>query len=149
MLQVKSPQDLGAGIVFILIGAAGLIFGRELSFGTAGRMGPGYFPTLLSYSIIVIGVIVAARGFTLEGPPIEKFYFRPLAFVVGAVIASGYLLNWFGLVLTSIAVAVISSYARRDVKLVEVLLLGLGMGLFSVLVFVYALGQPLPAWWGR
>jgi hypothetical protein len=149
MLQVKSPQDLGAGIVFILIGAAGLIFGRELSMGTPGRMGPGYFPTLLSYIIIAIGVFVAARSFTLEGPPLERFYFRPLAFVVGAIILSGYLLNWFGLVLTSIAVAVISSYARRDVKLLEVLLLGVGMGLFSVVVFVYALGQPLPAWWGR
>jgi hypothetical protein len=149
MLQVKSPQDLGAGIVFILIGAAGLIFGRELSMGTPGRMGPGYFPALLSYFIIAIGVFVAARGFTLEGPPLERFYFRPLAFVVGAIVVSGYLLNWFGLVLTSIAVAVISSYARRDVKLPEVLLLGLGMGIFSVVVFIYALGQPLPAWWGR
>ena len=48
MLRVKSPQDLGAGLVFMLIGVAGLYFGSDLAFGTAARMGPGYFPTLLS-----------------------------------------------------------------------------------------------------
>jgi hypothetical protein len=31
----------------------------------------------------------------------------------------------------------------------ETLFLGIGMAIFSVVVFVYALGQPLPAWWGR
>ena len=39
----EAPQNLGAGAVFVLIGVAGLYFGRELAFGTAARMGPGYF----------------------------------------------------------------------------------------------------------
>ena len=64
MVRVKSPQDLGAGAVFVLIGVAGLYFGRELAFGTAARMGPGYFPTLLSILILAIGIIVAIRGLT-------------------------------------------------------------------------------------
>ena len=56
MLRVKSPQDIGAGLVFVLIGLAGLYFGSELAFGTSARMGPGYFPTLLSVLIIAIGL---------------------------------------------------------------------------------------------
>ena len=35
MLRVKSPQDLGAALVFILIGVAGIYFGQGLRFGTA------------------------------------------------------------------------------------------------------------------
>ena len=49
MVRVKSPQELGAAVVFLVIGLAGIYFGRELVFGTASRMGPGYFPTLLSW----------------------------------------------------------------------------------------------------
>ena len=34
-------------------------------------------------------------------------------------------------------------------NLKETLLLAVGLALFAVGVFVYALKQPLPAWWGR
>ena len=34
------------------IGAGFLLVGRELEFGTAFRMGPGYFPTILSLLMI-------------------------------------------------------------------------------------------------
>ena len=67
MLRVKSPQDLGAGLVFMLIGLAGLYFGSELAFGTAARMGPGYFPIVLSGLIMAIGIIVGLRGLTSRG----------------------------------------------------------------------------------
>src|SRR5262245_49996076 len=56
MFRVKSPQDFGSAIVFLLIGLAGLYFGKDLTYGTASRMGPGYFPYLLSWLIIAVGV---------------------------------------------------------------------------------------------
>ena len=149
MLRVRSPQDLGAGVVFILIGAAGLIFGQELRFGTAARMGPGYFPIVLSFLIIALGLIVAGRGLAADGPAVEKFHVRPISFVIIAIVASGFLLNSVGLALTAIIVTLIAAYARPGVNLRETLLLGAGLAVFTVIVFVYALGQPLPAWWGR
>ena len=149
MLRVRSPQDLGAGVVFILIGAAGLIFGQELRFGTSARMGPGYFPTLLSIIIIALGVIVAGRGVMVDGPPVEKFHLRPILFIIAAIVASGFLLRSVGLALTAVIVTLIAAYARSEVNLRETLLLGAGLAVFTVVVFVYALGQPLPAWWGR
>jgi hypothetical protein len=35
------------------------------------------------------------------------------------------------------------------VNVLEALVLGVGLALFTIGVFVYALSQPLPAWWGR
>ena len=149
MFRVRSPQDLGAGAVFLLIGAAGAYFGNDLAFGTAARMGPGYFPVLLSWLIIGIGVIVAARGLTIEGLAVEPVQLRPLLFVVAAILMFGFLLDTIGLALTAIVLTLVAAYARRDASLGEALLLGTGLALFAVLVFVYALSQPLPAWWGR
>ena len=149
MPRVKSPQDLGAGLVFLAIGAAGLYFGRELAFGTSARMGPGYFPTLLSIAIIAIGLLVGFRGVTIAGPAIERIPLRPIAFIIAAILIFGILIDAIGLALTAITLTVFAAYARRDVKLGETILLGAGLALFTVVVFVYLLGQPLPAWWGR
>ena len=149
MPRVKSPQDLGAGLVFLVIGVAGLYFGRELAFGTSARMGPGYFPTLLSAAIILIGLVVGFRGLTIPGPAIERIPLRPLVFIIAAILIFGMLIDAIGLALTAIVLTVIAAYARRDVQLGETILLGAGLALFTALVFVYLLGQPLPAWWGR
>jgi Tripartite tricarboxylate transporter TctB family len=149
MVRVKSPQDLGAGVVFVLIGLAGLYFGRELAFGTAARMGPGYFPILLSVLILAIGIIVAIRGLTTEGPPIEPVQLRPIAMIIAAILIFGVLIDVVGLALTALLLTVFAAYARREVKLTETILLGAGLAAFTVAVFVYLLGQPLPAWWGR
>jgi hypothetical protein len=149
MVRVKSPQDLGAGAVFVAIGIAGILFGIDLPMGTAARMGPGYFPMLLSGLIILIGLITSARGLTVEGPALEDVHLRPLVFILGAIAIAGYLLNWTGLLVTTVIVTMLAALARRDAKIGEALLLGVGLGLFAIGVFVYALNQPLPAWWGR
>jgi hypothetical protein len=112
-------------------------------------MGPGYFPLMLSVLIIAVGLIVGARGVTVDGPPVEKFQFRPIFFVLLSIVASGYLMSSVGLALTAIVVTFIAAFARSEINPRETLLLGAGMAIFAVVVFVYALGQPLPAWWGR
>jgi hypothetical protein len=149
MLRVRSPQDLGAGIVFLVIGLAGIYFGRNLAMGTAARMGPGYFPVMLSYLIVLIGLIVGARGLTLDGPPIERIQLRPIFFVAASLLLFGAIIDQVGLAITTVALTIVAAYARRDVNVLEALVLGVGLALFTIGVFVYALSQPLPAWWGR
>ena len=149
MLRVKSPQDFGAAGVFILIGLAGLYFGWELDAGSAARMGPGYFPFLLSCSILALGVIIGCRALAIVGPPVEAFHVRPLAFLIVAILCFGLIVNLIGLALTTAALTIIAAYARRQVNLFETLALAAGLGVFVVLVFVYGLSQPFPAWWGQ
>jgi hypothetical protein len=149
MVRVKSPQDIGSGVVFVLIGLAGLIFGSDLAFGSAARMGPGYFPVLLSGLIIVVGLVVGFKGLTIEGPPIEPVQVRPICFIIAAILIFGVLIESIGLALTAILLTIFAAYARPEVKLSETIILGVGLALFTVVVFVYVLGQALPAWWGR
>ena len=149
MVRVRSPQDFGAGLVFVLIGAAGIVFGQDLTVGSAARMGPGFFPMLLSYLIIAIGLVLAARGIVIDGPPIERVHVRPLFAILLAILAFGALIDRIGLALTAALLTVGAAYAQRKVNLKETLLLAVGLALFAVGVFVYALSQPLPAWWGR
>lgn len=148
MFRVKAPQDFGAGVVIMIIGLAGLYFGADLTMGTGARMGPGYFPRLLSWLIVAIGAFVGLRSLTVEGPRIEAPVFRPMLFVCAAIIIYGYMMAWFGLFPTAIVMTLVAAYARRNVNLLETIIFAVVMSVFTVLIFVYALGQPLPPWWG-
>jgi putative tricarboxylic transport membrane protein len=149
MLRIKSPQDVGAAVVFMAIGLAGVYFGSDLSVGTAARMGPGYFPVILSWIIFAIGVVVGFKGITIDGPPVEPVQLRPMLVIVAAILAFGFLVEKLGLAITAALLTVLAAYARRDVNLWETLLLAAGLALFCVALFVYGLSQPFPAWWGR
>lgn len=149
MFRVKSPQDLGAALVFMLIGLAGLYFGKDLTYGTASRMGPGYFPTWLNSLILVLGAGVGLKALAIEGPRIQPFQLRPILFITTATLIFGFLVNSVGLALAAVLLTIFAAYARRSVNLTETILLGMGLAVFSVVVFVYVLGQALPAWWGR
>jgi len=150
MIKVKSPRDFGAGLLFIVIGLGGFWFGRNLNIGVASRMGPGYFPMMLSGLIAAIGLLTIAKSFTLEGPELEKPQLRPLFFVVLSMLAFGYLIERIGLALSVAVMIIIAAFARRaKFNIKETLALALGMGIFAVFVFIYGLGQSLPAWWGK
>ena len=58
-------------------GRAFLLFGRELEVGTSFRMGPGYFPTILSWLMVALGAVMA--GLAWRAPHQEG------AFGAGAV----------------------------------------------------------------
>ena len=151
MFRIKSPQDAGAAVVFIAIGVAGIYFGSDLRFGSAGSMGPGFFPVILSWTIVGIGVIVGAKALAVEGPRIEPIQLRPILVIVSSILAFGYVIDKVGLAITVALLTILAAFARkwREVSLLETVLLAGGLGVFCVVLFVYALAQPFPAWWGR
>jgi hypothetical protein len=148
MLRVKSPQNLGAGLVFILIGAAGFLLGRDLAFGTPARMGPGFFPLILSGLILGLGVIISLTGFALRGPHIEPMKWRPITTVSLAIVGFGFAMTQLGLALSAILLTFIAALARKDIRWRETAALAVVLAAFSVGLFIYGLGQAMPAWWG-
>jgi hypothetical protein len=146
MVRVRSPQDLGAALIFIAIGVAALAFRGDLQIGDASKMGPAYFPTILGWLILLIGFVLGVISLKIDGPPIQKVQFRPLLLIVGAVLLFGYLLETVGLALSAIAITLVAAYARRGASWKESLVLGAGLAVFVISVFVLALNQPLPLW---
>lgn len=149
MPRINSPQDLGAGILFMIIGAIGHYLAKDLTYGAARNMGPGFFPTWLSALVLLSGVITAGRSLALSGPPIGRLHWRPLVFVLLAVAVCGFLIEHIGLAISLVLLTLIAALSRADTNYREVLLLAVGMAVVAVIVFVYLLGLPMPAWWGR
>ena len=149
MIRIKSPRDLGAGVVILAIGLAGAYFARDLQVGTASKMGPGYFPQIISWCIVALGAFIGIRSLGTYGPPLERIYVRPLAVLVVSSLIFGYAIEQVGLVVASVVAMLIAPYARPGASFREAVLLSIGLTVFAVVVFVWALGQPLPVWGGR
>jgi hypothetical protein len=153
MSHVLQKKDFWAGVLYIAFGAAAFWIGRDYPMGTAGRMGAGYFPSVLSVILILIGLLSATRAFAQEGEAVSSIAWKPLAFVVGSMTLFGFLLQTAGLVIALIVIILVSAVAsqhfRFDPKAVAGLIL---LVAFCTLVFVKALGVPMPligSWFGE
>ena len=146
MTRVFARQDVLGGLLLVAFGAAGLALGASLDMGTARRMGPGYFPTILSWSLIVLGGAIAVRGALKNGIPATRVRWRSVVLVTLAAVIYGYLIDRVGLIAATIAVVVLGAYAGRDARPIEVAALAVILAASAVGLFVYGLGQPLPLW---
>src|SRR5215470_15737222 len=144
MFRIKSPQDFGAAIVLIVIGLAGLWFGRDYEMGTVSQMGPGYMPMLLSVGLVIFGGVIGLRAVSVDGPPIERGRWYPSVLILICVLLFAFLIGTAGLAPTIFVVAVLCAFASPEVRWKEAITLGIGLAIFCVLVFVYGLRQPIP-----
>jgi hypothetical protein len=110
------------------------------------RMGPAMFPTLVGALLAALGLIIALRAFALDGPPVPRFEARPIVVSLLAIVLFGVALQWLCLVAAVAVLVLAGAYAARDVRPLENLALAAVMIVFSVAVFVWLLGLPLPLW---
>ncbi len=145
MLQIKSPKDFWAGVMFVAFGAGmAAIAVNSYQMGSAVRMGPAYFPTLLGGLLALLGLALVIRAFALKGAAVPKFHYRPLLLILAACVAFGYFLKPLGLVGALTILVFISAYGGHEFKWKEVTILCVVLFIFSVLVFVKGLTLPFP-----
>jgi hypothetical protein len=144
MQIAKNQKDLLAGLLFVFIGLAIALGTREFELGTARRMGPGYFPAMLSGILVLLGVIISIKSFFGAEERIGKMAWVPLAILVVAVLIFGLTVRGAGLVPATILLAAISLVASVHFKVRTAIVLSVTLALFSWLVFSYGLGLPMP-----
>ena len=139
-----NTKDLAAGGIFVVIG---LLFAYsslfELDLGTALRMGPGFFPLLLSSFLIFLGGLIAIRALGTSSERITWVSWRGFVFILGPPILFGLTVRGLGIVPTVALVALTSSLASRRVGPLLALALTVGLTIFSYLVFIRGLGLPI------
>lgn len=142
--KIRNPKDFWTAIIYITVGSIFLIVSRDYPMGSTLKMGPAYFPTVLSSLLIIIGVISLARSFIQQGTPIGGFTLRGLLLVIAATMLFGLIVRGAGLIIALPALVIISAYASIKFRWVESLALAAGLTLFCILVFLKGLGVPLP-----
>ena len=145
-MKIKSPKDFWAGLMFIGFGLFFLVEAGNYQMGTAVRMGPAYFPTVLGGLMALLGAIVTLQSFVIEGPKVPKLSFKPLFFVSLSLLLFGYLLKPIGFVLSLVVLVFVSAFGGHEYRAKEVAFLAVVLVVMSVLVFVKGLTLPFPLW---
>jgi putative tricarboxylic transport membrane protein len=145
-MRMRSPKDFWAGLIFIAIGGGFILLAQQYRLGDMHRMGPAMFPTLVGVLLAALGLIIALRSFALDGAPVPRFEARPIGVSILAIVLFGIALQWLGLIAAVAVLVLVGAYAARDVRPLENLALAAALVAFSVGVFVWLLGLPLPLW---
>jgi hypothetical protein len=145
-MRIRAPKDFWAGVMFCGFAVVAILAARGYSLGTAGKMGPGYFPILLGGVLGMLGAILIGRSLVLYGEPLPPMQVLPLAVIALAVCLFGVLIEPFGLIAALAVLTLVSAWAGPQFRWDEAVTLAVALTAFSIGVFVHALGLPLPIW---
>src|SRR6476620_6481950 len=100
-MHIRNQKDFWAGLMFAAFGIFFSGFGTLYTFGSAARMGPGYFPTVLGVILIALGAVIALTALApkAEEHKVAKFSWPTIFLILGSVVLFGVLLNTLGLIL--------------------------------------------------
>ena len=144
ILELRNNKDVWAGMMMIGIGAAAMFIARDYRFGSALRMGPGFFPTFLGGILIAFGICIIAVGLR-SGEKIQgSVSLRALVMLPFSLILFGVLMEHAGFIPAMVALVFVSAASGREFKVIEVLLLTVVLTVASVALFIWGLGLPYP-----
>jgi len=146
MIKIRNPRDFWSGVMFVAFGGAGMWLARAFPYGTAARMGPAYFPTVVGALLAGFGLFIAARGLAVDGERVGRFHFRPLMMILASLVLFGLLLERIGFVSAVFILVVLSSMGGHELRWRETLLVASALAFGTVLLFVYALKLQIPIW---
>ena len=152
MLHARLARDTVGGLFFAAIGLAFVLGSNHLPMGEAARMASGYFPRLLGYCLIFIGLVISIRGTFSEKKSHEiiyRFALKKVLLIGIALLAFAFLLEPAGLWIALSVLVFISSFASEKRSIREALILTVVIDLLVAAVFVGAIGLEinlLPPW---
>jgi hypothetical protein len=162
---IKSPFDLAGGLFLIGLAALGLVGGFNLPTGTLSGIGSGLVPRVVSILVAVFGVLLIVQALIFEGDSLERWHVRGPVFVLGAVLVFAMVIRGstlsfggfagipllgtvripsLGLIVAGPLSVIVSSFASKETKPVEIILFAVVMTLVCGLLFKELLNLPIP-----
>jgi hypothetical protein len=141
-LVFRNNKDFWAGMMLIGIGAGALFIARYYRFGSTLRMGPGYFPSVLSGILILFGIYITATGLRRSEKIQGNWSLRALILLPLSMVLFGVLMQFAGFIPALAALIFGSAAAGKEFRFVEVLLLIVVLTTLSTVLFVWGLGLP-------
>jgi putative tricarboxylic transport membrane protein len=143
-MKLPDSKDFWSGVMLIAIGAVAVFIARDYPFGTALRMGAGFFPVVLGVALMLFGFTFAVRGLRDSAKIEGKWSLRALIVLPLAFVAFGVLMEHAGFVPAMLALTIGSAAAGPEFRIGEVLVLSVLLTVMCVALFIWALGLPYP-----
>ena len=145
-MKIRNQRDFGAGVMYMVIGLFFAIVATRYQYGSAAKMGPGYFPFWLGMLMAAMGLLVLVRSLgakaTIEAIP--KFNFKVIGLITGSIILYGILLPKMGFIVAVLVLVMIASSASKEFSWKVSLINAAVLIAFTYSVFVIGLKLQFP-----
>lgn len=140
---LRAPNDLIAALFLLACAGCAWWFGKELTVGTAFRMGPGYVPRLLTWIILGFGGLLLLRAFVWPGPALQRWPLRPIVLVLGSMLVFALTIERGGLLAASALTVALAALASPRNRWRGTLILALSLAGAACVLFPWLLQLPL------
>ncbi len=141
-LELRNNRDFWAGFSFFAIGAVAIFIARRYQFGSALRMGPGYFPVVLGIVLILFGIYIMVKGLRHYVRVQGSWSIRAVIVLPLATIVFAFLMERAGFVPAMVVLGVGSAAAGSEFKWIEAIVLTAVLTVLCIVLFIWALGLP-------
>ena len=146
-VDLQNNKDFLAGLLMIGVASIAFYMALDYPFGSALRMGPGYFPRVLAGILMAFGLYVMFRGIK-SGEKVEGAWgWKALAFITVAFVVFGWLMDRIGMIPSLVIMFFLAARAGHQFKIIEVIILTVIMTAFAWAVFIWGLGLPYRLFW--
>ncbi|CAN7493182.1 tripartite tricarboxylate transporter TctB family protein [Pseudorhodoferax sp. LjRoot39] len=144
MKTSRDIHDMVGGALMVGAGLFFALYGDRYTFGTAARMGPGYFPVVLGWTLAVLGVLVALPAWWRRGSAIQVQW-NNLLWSIASLLAFATTLHVLGLVLASFLAALLALVPSAMALRTRLTVCAV-VALLTTLIFPVGLQMILPLW---
>ena len=147
-MLIRNQRAFAAGALFLAVAVFYFVMSFNYQQGTPARMGPGFFPKMVSIALAAIGVGVLLSSIAPRAAieKLEQWDLKGLLWITGSVALFGFLLPSFGLVIALFVLVFSSSYASPEFGWKGTLVNAIVLFVFCVGTFVYGINLRCPVW---
>jgi len=145
-MAIRNKRDFWAGVMFIITGVMFMVLSQQYQMGTAAKMGPAYFPTVLGGLMAFLGLLLAVPAVRISAPKteVDPFKFKVIGTILAAVGAYALTLPTLGFIVSLFLLVIISSFASHEFSWKSTLISAVVLLIGSWLVFVKGLELQFP-----
>ena len=147
-MKLRNHRDMWAGVMFFTFGVVFIVLSQQYQMGTAARMGPAYFPTVLGALLALLGFVIFIAAFARSNDEarLQSIGWRELSLVLFSVALFAALLPSTGMVVSILVLIVVSALAGHEFRLRESVISAVVLTVMSYLVFVVGLELQFQVW---
>jgi hypothetical protein len=145
-MVIRNQKDFWAGVLFLVTGLGFVVLSQDYKMGTAAKMGPAYFPTVLGGMMALLGLLIMIPSVRRHRPEerIGKVDFRTIGLVLLSVIVYAMTLPTLGFIVALTLLVFISSLASHEFSLKSTIVSTVVLLVGSWLVFIKGLELQFP-----
>ena len=93
---MRAASDAGLGLVLLCAGAAAIMAAGGMSLGSGRQLGPGFFPTIVGWLLVAVGIALLLRAVLLRNKDDAHWSLASVAIITAVVLSVSFAVRQWG-----------------------------------------------------